>query len=116
MKPKKITFLFNQLTLPELCTGGEIRGHTIASFFQNDKNFNVEIITSEIGAKSFSSFKKKIIGHQSFEKYLNHQTLFSSFILLNIWIFVKLEIKLSIQCICITRLGKRKIEYSQSCG
>ena len=81
MKPKKITFLFNQLTLPELCTGGEIRGHTIASFFQNDKNFNVEIITSEIGAKSFSSFKKKIIGHQSFEKYLNHQTLFSSFIL-----------------------------------
>ena len=37
MKPKKITFLFNQLTLPELCTGGEIRGYTIASFFKNDK-------------------------------------------------------------------------------
>jgi len=81
MKPIKISFLFNQLTTPTLCTGGEIRGFTIASFFKKNKNFKVEIITSEASSKLFPKFKKKIIGHQKIEKYLNRQTLFSSFVL-----------------------------------
>ncbi len=81
MKPIKISFLFNQLTNSVLCTGGEIRGFTIASFFKKNKKFKVEIITPEIGSKSFPKFKKRIIGHQKIEKYLNQQTLFSSFIL-----------------------------------
>lgn len=81
MRTHKILFLFNQLTLPTLCTGGEIRGYTIANYFQNDKNFKTKIVTSEVGSQPFKKFKKIIIGHQSLEKYLNHQSLFSSFIL-----------------------------------
>lgn len=81
MKPIKITFLFNQLTTPTLCTGGEIRGFTIASFFKKSKKFKVEIVISENGSKLFPKFKKKIIGHQKIENKINHQTLFSSFVL-----------------------------------
>jgi hypothetical protein len=81
MAPIKITFLFNQLTTPTLCTGGEIRGFTMANFFQKNKNFKVEIITPEIASKSFPKFQKKILGRQRIEKNINHQTLFSSFVL-----------------------------------
>ena len=58
MKRTKITFFFNQLVLPKLCTGGEIRGHIIANFFKKDNNFDTEIVTSPFGGKSFINFKK----------------------------------------------------------
>ena len=81
MKKTKITFLFNQLVLPKLCTGGEIRGHIIANFFKKDNNFKVEVITSPIGAESFIGFKKIIIGNSFFENIINHQDKFSTLIL-----------------------------------
>lgn len=81
MKRTKITFFFNQLVLPKLCTGGEIRGHIIANFFKKDNNFDTEIVTSPIGGKSFINFKKIIIGNQSFEKKINHQNTITTFIL-----------------------------------
>lgn len=81
MKTLKITFLFNQLMTENLCTGGDIRGQIIAQNFQKDKNFRVEIVTPEIALPSFHKFKTIIIGHQRFEKKINHQTLFSAFIL-----------------------------------
>lgn len=81
MKTIKITFFFNQLTNKPLCTGGDIRGEIIASLFKKDKKFSVEIITPEISKSSFSTFKKIIIGHQKFEKIINNQSLFSSFVL-----------------------------------
>jgi len=81
MKQIKITFLFSQLMTKRLCTGGDTRGKTIATLFQKDKNFSVEIVTPEISKSSFPKFKKIIIGHQRFEKIINKETLFSAFIL-----------------------------------
>lgn len=81
MKTLKITFLFNQLILSKLCTGGEIRGHIIADFFRKDKKFDVNIITPPIATNCFTNFKKTIISNPSFEKKINNQTQFITFIL-----------------------------------
>lgn len=81
MKKIKITFLFNQLMTPTLCTGGDVRGQIIADFFQNDKKFDVEVVLPEVSLSSFSNFKKIIIGHQYREKRINNQTLVSAFVL-----------------------------------
>lgn len=81
MKPYKITFLFNQLLSDSIYTGGEIRGKIIATKFKQDKNFNVEVMIPEVSKPSFKEFKKIILGHQSFEKNINHNNLISAFIL-----------------------------------
>ena len=62
-------------------TGGEIRGKIIADKFKRDKKFDVEVMIPEISQPSFKEFKKNIIGHQSFEKNINHNNLLSAFIL-----------------------------------
>lgn len=79
MAKTKIIFLFNQLTTRDLCTGGEIRGHTIAKLAQKD--FNVKVVLPNYPNKPFNQFSKIFIGNKTIEKAINNQSLFSIFIL-----------------------------------
>lgn len=81
MKATKIIFLFNQLMSDGIYTGGETRGKIIATKFKKNKNFDVRVMIPEISTPSFKGFKKIILGHQSFEKNINHNNLISAFIL-----------------------------------
>ena len=81
MTPIKVTFLFNQLMSDSIYTGGENRGKIIATKFKEDKHFTVQVMVPEISTPVFTNFSKIIIGHQSFEKKINHNTLLSAFIL-----------------------------------
>jgi len=81
MKPHKIIFLFNQLLSDSIYTGGEIRGKIIATKFKQNEKFAVQVMIPEVSKPSFKEFKKIILGHQFFEKNINHNNLISAFIL-----------------------------------
>lgn len=83
----KINFLFAQLSSGELHTGGDIRGLIIANFFKKNPKFKVTITTPKISQKSFNDYSKIIIGKSKFEKIINKQTLFSSFLIFIIHTF-----------------------------
>lgn len=75
-----ITFFFNQLMTPEMCTGGDIRGKIIADFFKKETEYKVKILLPKIGEKEFKH-RKIIIGNSIFEKIFSKPIPFSAFIL-----------------------------------
>jgi len=75
-----ITFLFNQLMTPEMCTGGDFRGKIIADYFKKQKEYKVKILLPQVGEKEFKH-NKIIIGKTIFEKIFSKPVPFSAFVL-----------------------------------
>jgi glycosyltransferase involved in cell wall biosynthesis len=70
MPSKQIVFFFNQLNLPHIHTGGEIRGKEIYCRFSGNDKFNATAITPQIAVQNFNS-TTVCVGKTVFEKILN---------------------------------------------
>lgn len=64
----------------EICTGGDVRGQTIANFFKRNKQYQVSVCLPKIASKKFN-FSKIIIGNNILEKTISKPLPFFALIL-----------------------------------